>query len=821
MQIGAFRKSRTVAAFLAILPFYLYPCLAHANPTAELRVTVVDPLGAVVPKATVVLLRDNNPIAHTATSGAGEFSFSSLKPGRYRVRASAAGFLEQNSPTVYVGSGGKTELTVSLKLGTVAQQVVVSATGSPIPDSQVGASVSTVARNELESKLDVSAALRTTVEIQVLQTGQHGGTTDIFVRGANANANKVLVDGIPINNIGGAVEFGNLGTTGIQQVEILRGPNSVLYGADALAGVINLTTAEGATSLPEISYSIDGGNFNTKQQDVSIGGARAEWDYFSEFSRLDTGNSEPNSAFHNGTYAGNFGWASNRSTQLRFTLRHTAAELGLANALDVFGMPDDSFQEEQDSYFGVTAENQTTNRWHNLVRYGATRLRFQFDNPGPTGEPFDPFGSGANFLGNPVTLVGANGFTTSGQAILDFAGVYPSLFSSQTNRDFVYTQSDYKFNRHLSGLFSFRYEQEDGSTLSAGTKTPANRNNFDYAFQLEGNLWERLYATLGVGLDDNAVFGVKPTPRLSLAYYVVRLRQSGFFNGTKLRFNFGDGIKEPAIFDQSTSLFNLLSELPNGSQLISQFHVQPIGAERSRSYDFGVDESLWNGRAKLALTGFHNQFSDQIEFVDPGVLPQLGVPAAVVAAAPFGASVNSGAFRTLGAESELELNFGHGLITRGSYTYLDGRVQQSFVSSTLMPAFNPAFPGIPIGSTPLIGNRPFRRAPDSGSFLIAYSQPRFTLSFDGNLVGRRDDSTHAIDAFFANTLLLPNRNLDAAYQKLDCSGSYRLNSLIQLHASFENILSQHYDAAFGFPSLPFTFRAGMKFTLGGESWKRL
>ena len=166
MQIGPFRTSRIVAAFLAIFPLSLYPCLAYANAPAELLGTVVDPLGAVVPEATVVLLRDNTLIAHTATGKSGEFSFSGLKPGRYRVRASAAGFLDQNSPSVYVGSGGRTELAVSLKLGTVAQQVVVSATGSPVPDAQVGASVSTVARNELESKFDVSDALRTTPGIQ-------------------------------------------------------------------------------------------------------------------------------------------------------------------------------------------------------------------------------------------------------------------------------------------------------------------------------------------------------------------------------------------------------------------------------------------------------------------------------------------------------------------------------------------------------------------------------------------------------------------------------------------------------------------------------
>ena len=810
--------SRAVPAFL--VSFLLSSIPSFATGPAELRGTVSDPLGAVISHAEITLLRDDTEVARSTTNDLGEFVFSSLNPGRYRVVATAPGFTRQDGPDIYLGARKAPHIVLSLKIGTIAQQVVVSATGTPAPDSQVGASVVVIPNVTVTQKLDLLEPLRLVPGVQTLQTGPRGGTTDLFVRGGNADANKVLLDGIAVNDIGGRVEFGNLSSAGIEQVEVLRGPNSVLYGADALASVVSLSTRQGRARLPQIAYSIDGGNFGTKRQEASIGGAHGPLDYFSDFTRFDTSNGQPNSAFHNGTYAGNFGWSPNSATQVRFTLRRTAAALGLANALDLYGIADDSFQKEQDTYGGATVQNQTTDRWHNLVRYGATRLRFQFDNPSPTGEPFDPFGSGANFLGNQVTLRGANGFVTSGRAILDFAGDYPLLFDSQSNRDFIYTQSDYTFNRHLSGLFAFRFEKEAGFTRFAGSKTPTDRNNFSYIGQIEGNLWDRLYATVGVGIEDNAIFSVEPTPRVSLAYYFARLRPTGFLNGTKLRFNYGRGIKEPAIFDESTSLFALLSKLPNGSQLTSQFHVRPIGAERSRSFDFGADEIAWNGGAKLGLTLFHNRFGDQIEFVDAGVLPELGVPQAVAAATQFGASVNSGAYRAMGAEAELEVNLGHSITARVGYTYLDAVVERSFSSSALAPAFNPSFPTIPIGtSTPLVGGRPFRRAPHSGNFLVGYVRPKFTLSLSGSLVGRRDDSTHLVDGFFGNTLLLPNRNLDAGYQKIDFNGSLRLSSAVELYTSLENILNQRYDAAFGFPSLPFTFRAGMKLTLGGESWK--
>lgn len=817
-SVAQARAIRTMTwAPLAIL---IFCAVAHAAPFGELRGTVVDPMGAAIAGAKVQLIRNNGVLATIVTNDWGEFSFASLKPARYWVRATAQGFIQAESHPTYVGKASTSQITLSLKIGPLLQQVVVLATGTPVLESQVGATISSITKPHMASEQDVSQALRSVPGVQVLQTGQRGGTTDVFVRGGNANTTKVLIDGIPINDIGGQIEFGNLATSGIDEIEVLRGPNSVLFGADALAGVINLKTSQGTTSLPQLVYCVDGGNFNTRRQEISLGGAGGQLDYFSDFSRFDTGNSLPNSAFHNATYAGNVGWSPSSSTLLRFTLRHTGTALGLPSAIDLFGIPDDSFQNEHDTYFGATAQNQTTSRWHNLLEYGGARLRFQFQNPTPTGQPFDPFGTGPNYLGNQVTLRGANGFETSGRAILDFGGDYPQLFDTRSRRDFVYAQSDYKFSSHLFGLVAFRYENEQGFTRFASTKTLTDRNNFDYTAQISGDLWQRFYATAGVGIDKNAISGVVATPRISLAYYLTRLHTAGALNGTKLRFNYGKGIKEPAIFDESTSLFALLSQLSNGAQLISQFHIQPVGAERSRSFDFGLDQTIWSGRGKLGLTLFHNEFSDQIEFVDSSALPQLGVPTAVAAATPFGASVNSGASRAMGVEVEARTNLGRSITVSATYTYLDDVVQRSFASSALAPAFNPAFLNIPIGNSPLVGNPPFRRARHSGSFLIGYSRGRLTASLNGNLVGRRDDSTHAVDATFGITLLLPNRNLDAAYQNVNLHGGFRLNSAVELYANLDNILAEHYDAAFGFPSLPFTFRSGIKVTLGGESWKK-
>jgi iron complex outermembrane receptor protein/vitamin B12 transporter len=797
---------------------------AYAATNSRIGGTITDPTGAAVAGAQVELLRDAKQIATTTSDMQGGYQFTNVATGHYQVRANAPQFASQTSDIFYAGSNPAT-VNLALKLGPVAQQVVVTATGTRMPESQVGASVTVLTADQFAHRLDVLEPLEQVPGVEVVQSGSRGAATSLFVRGGNSNANKVLLDGVPLNDIGGVVNFGTLATTGVEQVEVLRGPNSVLYGPDAMAGVVSLTTRRGTTPLPEISYALDGGNFSTRHQDVSFAGAFRRLDYLGEFSRADTGNALPNSRFHNGTYVANAGLALNSATDLRFVGRYTTTGLGQPNTIEFFGIPDDSSEHDQDGYVSATLQNQTTTRWHNLLRYSATRLRLQDVNPSPTGIP-DPFG---NFLGQPVTIHGANGFSVTGQGILDFGGVYPVQTSSSTKRDTVYLQSDYSFTPQLTGLLAYRFEQERGFTLAFGSKTEANRNNSSYIAEVHGSLGSRAYATLGGSVEKNAIFGVTAIPRLSLAYYLVRPKSGSLFSGTKLDANYGQGIKEPSIFEASASLFGLLSGPGGAPQLISQFDIGPIGAERSRSYDVGVEQLIASGRMKLSATYYHNQFTNQTEFVPSTALPLLGVPASVASAAGFGATINSGDTRAQGVETEVEAGLGHGFHVRAGYTYLDAVVVRSFTNDafscggpTPQPTcFNPAFPGIPIGAfAPLVGARPFRRAPHTGSFSIDYSRKTVEVMLSGYMVSRRDDSTFlSDDSAFGTGMLLPNHNLAPAFQKIDFGGSYRVNPHLQIYSVLENLASQHYDPVFGFRALPFTARAGVKLTLGGESWR--
>jgi len=780
---------------------------AKAQSHGSLHGKIVDPRGNPVPNAKIALLQDACEVVQGTSDAEGSFNLSVPASGRYTPRVEAPGFATENVPPIYLTSGKTEELTISLNIGPLPQEIVVSATGTAIPEAQVGASVTLIDSDQIASlnKLDVLEELRFVPGAQIVQTGQRGGITSLFIRGGESNFNKVLVDGITVNAIGGGFDFAQLSNNGVGSVEVLRGANSVLYGSDGLGGVVNITSARGTTSIPELKYSVDGGNFGTLNQDVSLGGSIHTFDYFSDFSRFDTRGSYPNDFFHNATVSANLGWDIAPTTGIRATVRHATTDLGAPNAIDFFGVSDASTLRNQNTYVGITAQQQTNDRWHNSAQFAFAQFRSLFVTPFPTGQPFDPFGTGPNYLGNLVTIRGANGLSVTGQGILDFAGSYPQSFPDYEARRSLFAQSDYRFFGDWTGVVGFRYEHEDGEGLT--------RNNYSSFLEGHGNVGHRLFLTGGVGLENNAVFGFAASPRVSAAYYLRSPSAATFFGDTKLKFNFGKGIKEPSTTQQASALINLLTPAQ-----VAQFNVSPIGPERSKTFDGGVEQRLWNGRALVGITYFYNRFYDLISFLDPSSLVSIGVPAGAAEATAIGggAYVNATSERALGTELESKIDLGHGLLFQGEYTYLDAVVTKAFG----VAAFNPLFPNIPIGAfSPLQGARPFHRAPHSGSFILTYNRRRFNTAFSGYLVGRRDDSTFLLDGFFGNTLLLPNRNLAPGYQKLDLSAGYAITSYAKIYTSIENLLSQHYQAAFGFPAAPFTIRSGVTFTIGGrEGW---
>jgi iron complex outermembrane receptor protein/vitamin B12 transporter len=779
-----------------------------AQTQTELSGTVVDTLGARLAGATVTLLRDGQKVGDGKSDSEGAFSFSGLSPDRYQVLAGMPGFQAKTSEAVFVGQGGRVIIEIALEIGPLQQDVVVTAGATEQLQARTGAPVTVIDEETIEAinKLDVLDALRLVPAAHVAQTGQRGGVASLFLRGGESNFTKVLIDGIPANDIGGGFDFSQLTIASVERIEVLRQTNSVIYGSDALTGVVDISTRRGRSRVPALDYMMDGGNLGTFNNSLSFGGAYKRFDYFSQYSYYTTDNDIPNNGYRNGTYAGRFGVAVGNGTNVYGTVRYLDGRYGNANGFDFYQIADDSVSDAEQLFTSVAADSQLSPRWQTTVRFGSTRQDRLYTNPSPTGEPFDPFGFGANYLGRTVTLEGAEGRTVTGQAILDYSGAYPQSSPGRTTRQSLLGQVTFQATPNLAISGGGRFDHEanyDDPDLDPS----ATRNNGGGFVEGRATLARRVYISAGIGVEHNAVFETAYTPRLSVAAYL-RNPSSEPVGETKVTMNIGKGIKAPNVYQGDNSLYELVAGTPAGAG------VEPIGPERSRGFDIGMEQAFSAGRLRARVGYFHNTFEDLLEFLSRTQLVAAGVPPAVAASTPFGAYINSSSFDAHGVELSADAAVGAGFRMSASYTYLDAEVTEAFGRSA---AFNPAFPTIPIGTySPLVGERPFRRPANSGTLFVGYTTGPIDLALSGYFVGARDDSTFLSDGYFGNSMLLPNQDLAPAYQKIDLSASYHLHPRLRVYLTLENLLNQDYSVVYGFPSLPATIRVGASVGLGGD-----
>jgi vitamin B12 transporter len=782
--------------------------VASAQEAGTLSGQVVDSLGARVAGASVTLTRDGSQVTESKSNAEGTFTFSGLTAGRYQVTATAQGFQPRTSDPVYAGPGARATIEVVLEVGPLQQDVVVTAEAGQVLQSQTGAPVTVIDSQLLEAinKPDVAEALRLVPGAQIVQVGERGGATSLFLRGGNSSFTKVLVDGMPANDIGGGFDFSQLDTAGVDRIEVLRQTNSVRYGSDALTGVVNIATRRGSARVPEFQYGIDGGNLRTFRNSISLGGAVRRYDYFSQYAYFTTDNKTPNSGYHRGTYAGRFGVAVGAGTNVSGTLRWLEGEFGSANGFSLYQIADDSTSSSDQLYGTVTADSQITDRWQSTIRFGSAGQTFHYVNPTPTGTPFDPFGFGASYLGNTVTLTGANGATVTGRAILDFDGTYPSAFDSRTTRRALSGETTFQVRPELAISGGARWEREQAFEDPDGDPT-ITRNNGGAFVEARAAVTNRAYLSGGIGVEHNEVFGNEVVPRFSAAVYL-RQPSAAALGETKVSFNIGKGIKAPGVGQQQSALFELVQGTPVAAS------VSPIGPEKSRGWDLALEQGFGGGQYRARIGYYNNEFENLIEFLGRTALVRAGVPPDVAAATAFGAYINSQSFDAQGIELSADAVIRRVVRFGASYTYLDAEVTQAFSASAVT---NPAFPNVPIGQySPLVGERPFRRPANSGTLFISYANGPAAVALTAYFAGKRDDSTFLSDEFFGNSLLLPNQDLDPAYQKVDLSGSYRVHPQAKVFVSIENLFDKEYEAAFGFPSLPFAIRGGITVTFGGD-----
>jgi iron complex outermembrane receptor protein/vitamin B12 transporter len=810
-----------IAATLLVI----FAAVSHA---ASIRGVVTDASGAKVTGASVSLVSNGKVVASAVSSSDGSFQLTTGAAGRFFLVITAKSFRQLQTPDFYAGPLDSIERNLVLEPAWVRESIVVTATGVPTPQPQTSAATTVLSTLDLARRTDFSSVLRLMPGAEVVQSGQMGAQTSLFVRGGDSDDAKILLDGVDTGDMGNQIDFGPLSTTAVESVEVYRGPDSNLFGAGAETGVVSLTTPHGTTSFPSLLFEGDAGNLSTSREELQVAGTHKKLDYLGAFSWLQTANDLLNDEYHVATSAANLGWALNSNTQIRATLHYGVDGVGNPNAWDFYHVADDATEKDQNLFLSASLDNQTTASLHNVVRYGLTRKREQVSLWSLSGNPesYTDYCFGPGTLGNTVTITGANGYSATGQAVLDC-----STFRTQyvSNRDQADYQGDITITPHLSGLAGFQYEDERGAEPGSTYYTSKERTNYFVPLAVHGDFKQRFFYTLGGSLEHYSLFGFQGSPRAGLNYYVLRPR-SGVFSGTRVLFNFGEAIREPKLTDQDDSLYDFL--VNNGAQsTIHALHISPLAAPTMRTYEGGLEQAFLSQHVVFRTSYFHNEFGKEIEYVGLDLIPELlpnltpaqqaTLEGILQANFAYELTINSEAFRAQGVETSVESGIGANLFLRGGYTYLDAAVQRSFTNddqALLGPI--PTFDGIPVGPySPLKGARPFRRAPHTGYFTLTYAAKRFTGVFSSAFASRSDDSTflEGEDAYGGNSLLLPNRNIDHGYAKLDLGGSFQVFHWMDVFAQAENLINDQHIAPIGYPSLPFTVRTGLRLRWGPGS----
>lgn len=832
LRAGAFLRR----LILLLLTFLTFTLSLHA---VSVRGTVTDTSGAAVRGATVLLVLNGKVVGSTVSAGDGSFQLMTGMTGHFFVIVKSKSFRQLQTPDFYAGSLDNIEKKLVMEPEWVRESIVVTATGTPVPQEQTANSTSVLGGTDLLNRSDLVSSARTIPGAVVVQTGERGAVTSVFLRGADSDANKILVDGLDAGDVGGRFDLGPVSTTGIEQVEVFRGPNSNLYGADAEGGVLSFTTPHGNTPFPSILFEGDAGSFNTSHEQLELAGTHRDFDYYGAYSWFQTSNSIPGDEYHVGTAAGNFGWQPSARTDIRATVHYGVDATGVPNAYNFYGISDDRKEGDQDLYFGGSLSNQTTAALHNLFRLGVARKREESVQFAPVGicYPADSCitpvnGVYGNYYGLVRWIRGANGYSVMGPALLDYStgnfAVYPNRLDIVNERNQFGYQGDYLLTPHLQLSAGFHVEKETGVEREPVyyLNLAGQRTNYDYIVGAHGDYKNRLYYTLGAGFEHYELIGNGVTPRVGFGYYLFKPKPK-FWGGTRISFNFSQGIREPTLDEQFGSLYAFLQQY-GGQSTIAQLGIGQIQGPTARTWEGGVQQAFLNQHIVWRLNFFHNEYGREIESVGAGLIPTLLpnltpqqqqlLESFLQNEGAYSLDLNSLAFRAMGLETTVEGGIGSSLFLRAGYTYLDSVVQKSFSSDQAAAGIYPTtFDGIPVGIySPLKGARPFRRPPHTGFFTATFSHSGFAAGLTTAYSSRADDSTFLgySDLQQGNSLVLPNRNLDYSFFKVDLALSYQLLRWLGYYVDAENLTSNQHIAPVGYPSLPANFETGLRVRFG-------
>jgi vitamin B12 transporter len=736
--------------------FLIFVALAAAS-AADLKVKVIDPQSAAVAGAQVTLLGTESAASSTktvTTSAEGIATFGGLSStSDYQVQVLAPGFAPQTEDI----TARPDIVTIQLHLATASETVVVTATRTPVPAGETGASISTLENEQLETMQPVTAddAVRFLPGAIVNTAGQSGGLSSLFVRGGDSTYNKVIVDGVTVNEPGGTFDFGTLPLTQASRVEFLRGAQSTLYGSDAMTSVVQVFTRTGSTSTPELRFGVDGGNFSTANGYASLAGARRHFDYNFFGDQFNTNGSGINDAYSDSLQGGNLGVAPNDKVSLRFHMRHSNSHTGIPGEYSFNGFvplvpvngpsepleplpPDPSEWSQYNNLIGgVDLTIAAPNGWQH--RLSAFDYLYRYNELNLNGDPFrvDYFGDPIDFQSHEVDRINRAGF--------EYQGDY-------SERSWAHT------------TFGYRVENENGFVGDVNFGQTHGQRLEDDLYVQQQITWGRLSAVAGGRFVHNSAYGNTGVPRVALT--LLARRGGEVLSNTRLRFSYSTGFKDPRLEE---TFAGLPFSFPNPA----------LKPERVRAFEAGFQQDFFNGRYVLNATYFNNLFHDQINYetVNPTTFQ--------------GEYFNVNQAFAQGAEVELQAKLRSRLLLNAAYTYTSTQILD-----------DPA----PIDSQYNIGQPLLRRPKHSATMLLSYLGNRWGTNVGGSFVGRRPD-----DDFFGFGITHA-----AGYVRADLGGWYAINSRISAYANVENALDRRYNEVVGYPALPLNFRAGFRFRIGGE-----
>ncbi len=454
------------------------------------------------------------------------------------------------------------------------EPVVVTATKIETPISELGVSASVITEQDIERQgtSEVLEVLRNVPGVSILQDGPPGSNTHIFLRGGESNYTMIMIDGVKLNDDGGLFDLSHLTTDNIERIEVIRGPQSALYGADAMTGVVNIITRRGE-GPPQVTASAEAGTHETFRGKVGLSGSTEQMSYSFAGSLFDTANLSriKNDRYENTWLSGRVGFDLSDATTLTFITSLQNSETGNPGPTDVLPEDGDDRLENRQLAFTVLFDQYLREWWQHVFQFSYFDNEFQNTDPSIT-------------------------------TVIDFITEFETNIDRETLN---YQHNFYILDNYILSLGG-EWQQENGDIFSESdfgfgpstTEIDETRLNRALFAQVSADFWERLNIVAGARYDDNSSFGTEVNPRVAAGYLVKE-------TDTRLKASYGEGIKNPSFFE----LFDPFFGNPN------------LEAEQSESWEVGVEQkfAVMDAPVVLGATYFDQDFTDLIQFVGSSI----------------------------------------------------------------------------------------------------------------------------------------------------------------------------------------------------------